>query len=117
MGTILIICAVPIGVEAVAVSMLISNFLSAVINAYPNKKLLGYSYKMQILDVLPSFVMSALMYITVSLILAFSFSSLMLLLLQVIVGVVVYLLLAIIMKNDSLLLIIHFLKKGIKKSV
>ena len=53
-GVIILIISIPFGVTAIAVGMVISTTLSAIINAIPNKKLLGYTFKMQLMDILPS---------------------------------------------------------------
>jgi O-antigen/teichoic acid export membrane protein len=50
-----------ISVEAMAYSLLATTFLSQVINAWPNKKLLGYSYLDQLKDMLPQIVLSIIM--------------------------------------------------------
>ena len=46
-------------------SLLISTVSSSFINAFPNKKLLGYSYIEQIKDILPSTAVSVLMAVIV----------------------------------------------------
>lgn len=50
-----------ISVEAMAYSLLVTTVLSQIVNAYPNKKLLGYSYINQLQDMLPQIVLSAVM--------------------------------------------------------
>ena len=45
----------------IAWSAVVSGAVSTFINAYPNKKLINYSYSEQIKDILPIFVISALM--------------------------------------------------------
>ena len=61
-GVLLLICAVPIGLHAIAWSMLIGNIIAAILNASPNRKLIGYPIHKQFLDVLPSLFMSALVF-------------------------------------------------------
>ena len=110
-GTVLIFCAVPFGVKAIAVSLLVSNILSAVINAYPNRKLLGYSYVRQFFDVLPPMIMSAIMYFVVRSILLLNVSHVVLLMLQILAGMVVYVLLSVITKNENFMYVLNILKK------
>ncbi len=64
-GVLLLIISVPFGLLAIASSMLLGNIIAAIINAFPNKKLIGYSLKDQIKDILPSLLMSALVYLGV----------------------------------------------------
>jgi hypothetical protein len=46
------------GVMAMAYSLLFTNVVSQIINSWPNKKLLGYSYLEQLKDILPYIVLS-----------------------------------------------------------
>lgn len=64
-GILLLIAAVPFGVIAIAWSMMISCLIAALLNASPNKKLIGYSIKQQFTDVLPSLVMSLFLFVGV----------------------------------------------------
>lgn len=49
------------GVYAIALGGVISGLIATVINAYPNKQLLGYSYKEQLRDIMPSLLLSLVM--------------------------------------------------------
>lgn len=53
------------GVMAMAYSLLISSLASQIINSWPNRKLLDYRYREQIRDILPSMLLSAVMFIIV----------------------------------------------------
>ena len=61
-GVLLLIAAVPIGIQAIAWSMLVGNVIAALLNASPNSKLIGYPIYKQLLDILPSLLMSALVF-------------------------------------------------------
>lgn len=61
-GILLLIIAVPIGLHAIAWSMLIGNIIAAIMNASPNRKLIGYPIHKQLYDVLPSLLMSILVF-------------------------------------------------------
>lgn len=100
-GIVLLIASVPFGVEAIAISLLISNLISAVLNAYPNRKLLGYGYRQQLMDVLPSFMMSAVMYGAVWAVSRLMLLPMVMLFVQIVAGAVVYVLLSVTMKNKS----------------
>ena len=48
------------GVMGIAIGVAISSLLATFINAFPNRKLIGYSYKEQMQDILSSFCLAAL---------------------------------------------------------
>ena len=100
-GIISVIVAVPFGVRAVAISLLFSNIVAAIVNGLANVKLLGYAVREQIEDVASPFFMSAVMYIVVRAISIFELYPMVLLIIQVVVGILVYVLMAIISKNKS----------------
>ena len=60
-GTLLLIVSIPMGMQAIAVSLLIGELFSQIINAWPNKKLLGYSYFEQLKDIAPSIILAVFM--------------------------------------------------------
>ncbi len=100
-GAVLLIAAIPLGVEMIAASLLVGNILSAIINAYPNRKLLGYTYRQQFLDILPPISMSVVMYGTVRSVALFQLPVVALLILQIAIGIAVYVLLSAVTKNKS----------------
>lgn len=55
-GIILLVATVRISVMAMTYVLLLSSVLSQIINAWPNKKLLGYGYLEQLSDILPSII-------------------------------------------------------------
>ena len=75
---------------AIALTGIFTSVVSCFINAYPNKKLIQYSYFEQMKDILPSFAASALMFAVTSLAGYVHLPVILVLILQVIVGVVVY---------------------------
>lgn len=60
-GLIILLISVKHGVMAIALSGIVMTLASTVINAYPNSKLLGYNYKEQMSDIIPSFILSIAM--------------------------------------------------------
>ena len=50
------------GVMAMAYSLLATTVIYQMINAWPNRKLLGYTYEQQIKDILPSILLAAVMF-------------------------------------------------------
>ena len=75
---------------AIAMTGVFTTFTSCFINAYPNKKLIGYSYWEQLKDLSPSFLLSVLMLVCVLAIDLLGLSSILTLILQVATGILVY---------------------------
>lgn len=89
-GMILLLSTMFISVEAMAYSLLISTLTSMIINSWPNKKLLNYSFLEQMKDILPSILLALGMGMLVYLVGFLSLPTLFLLLIQVICGGVFY---------------------------
>lgn len=115
-GVLMLVIAIPIGVEAIAVSFLAGNVFAAIVNAIPNKKLLGYGIGKQVADVLPSLLMSFVMYGAVYAVSLIKLNAFLLLAIEIAVGVGVYLLLSVITKNENLKYILGILKRFLKKN-
>lgn len=62
-GILLLIISIPIGLHAIAWSMVLGNIIAAMLNASPNRKLIGYSFLKQFIDVAPSLLMSVLVFV------------------------------------------------------
>lgn len=103
------------GVFWIAFSAMITTIISSIVNAFPNKKLLNYSYLEQIKDLLPnlgiSAVMGGIVYAMNYIPRLFHIPSVVLLILQIIVGIAVYILLSIITKNFGFTFIWGYVKK------
>ena len=91
-GLILLLATLFISVKAMAYSLLISTLASMLINSWPNKKLLDYSFIEQMKDILPSILLAVGMGIVVYFIGLFPIPTLPLLFIQVICGGVIYVL-------------------------
>ena len=89
-GIILLISTMWFGVMAMAYSLLISALASMLINSWPNKELLSYSFKEQMLDIFPSIIIAFVMGLVVSIISLFDFSTFLTLAIQIPLGVVIY---------------------------
>lgn len=100
-GIILLIVSMKYGVMWIAISLVITNLISTVINIAPNRRILAYGYKDQIIDILPNLGLAALMGVCVYPISILNISSYIVLLLQIIIGIFLYLGLSILFKNDS----------------
>ena len=100
-GLIILIVSLPFGVYAIALGGVISGIISSFINAYPNKQLLNYSYKEQLMDIMPSFFISVIMGLCVYMFNFLNISTLPILLLQVCMGMAIYIGLAKLLKIES----------------
>lgn len=89
-GLVLLFSTIFISVEAMAYSLLISTLASMIINSWPNKKLLNYSFLEQMKDILPSILLAVGMGVIVYLIGFLPVPTLPLLIIQVICGGVIY---------------------------
>lgn len=100
---------------AIAMTGIFTTFISCFINAYPNKRLINYSYIEQMRDILPNILLSCLMGILIYPILFLNLNALITLLIQVILGIFIYILLSIILKNDSFYYILNIIKEMLKR--
>ena len=89
-GIILLLITMKISVMAMAYSLLISSVLSQIINSWPNKKLLNYSYIQQLKDILPSIVLAVVMGAIVYCYNFLHLGKIITLILQVITGAIIY---------------------------
>ncbi len=89
-GLIILLTSMWFGVMAMAYSLLLSTFLSMIINSWPNRKLMDYSYYDQIKDIFPSILLAVVMGGCVYLIQYCGFSNLVTLLIQIPLGALIY---------------------------
>lgn len=96
---------------AIALTAALTAALSCFINAYPNKSLIGYSYREQVKDMLPSLALSGIMLVAVLAVELLQLGNLATLLLQVLVGVAVYVLLSTLFRLQPFRLLLSMLTK------
>ena len=100
-----------ISVTAIAINMAVLTTLFTFINAYPNIKLLNYTFKEQMNDILPPIIMSVLMAVIV-----FSIGECLvlpdwiLLIIQILSGSIIYTTIAFVSKNPEMLYIYSLIK-------
>lgn len=99
-----------ISVEAMVIGMAICTTAFTFVNAYPNIKLIGYSFTEQMKDIIPSITASCVMMIVVLSVGRLPISKLPLLVVQVLVGMTVYIGIAVITKNKEFAYIIALVK-------
>ena len=114
-GVTLLIASIPFGVKAIAISLLVGAVINAIVDAIPNKKLLGYGVGRQIVDILPALLMSAAMFACVYPLSLLPMGNVLTLVIQIATGIVVYVLLSLITKNESMRYILAIMKSGRKK--
>ncbi len=100
---------------AIAMTGIITSLISCFINAYPNKKLIGYSYAEQMKDILPSFALSVVMLGCVLAVERLKLASVLTLTLQVLVGVAVYVALSALLRVEAFMQMWGMLKKFLNK--
>lgn len=100
-GMILLFTTMWFGVMAMAYSLLVTTVTSMFINSLPNKDLLDYSFREQMLDILPAVVLAIAMGIAVSFIKLLNFGNILTLLVQVPLGVFIYIIGSKFFKLDS----------------
>lgn len=89
-GLVLLVSTMWFGVMAMAYSLLVSTLTSMVINSWPNKRLLRYSYFEQMKDILPGILLAVLMGCCVYPIQWLGLPDIVTLLLQVPLGALIY---------------------------
>lgn len=109
-GLALLAISIPISVLAITWSLLISGILSVIVNAWPNRKLLGYSVEQQVTDILPNIIMAAIMGAAIVAIGHTSMPLLLKLVVQVVVGAIIYIAESRIAKNETFSYILDMVK-------
>ena len=109
-GIIILIITIPYGAYAIALGSLAGSIISSFINAYPNLKLINYSYKEQLQDIIPSLVISIIMGVIVYSIKLVHMNILLTLIIQIIVGISVYITISYIFKLECFYYLINIMK-------
>lgn len=103
------------GVYPMALSLLVTSVLSQIINAWPNSRLLNYSYLRQLADLLPTILLAALMGACVYPVALLGLPDVVTLILQVPLGVLVYVLGSRLLRIDSFEYLLSIVKKLIRR--
>lgn len=115
MGFTVLIVVARYGVTAIAISGVVVAVISSVINSYPNKGLLNYSYIEQIKDLFNGIIPLLTMIVAVWCVGYIKANALLLLIVQVTVGAVVYISVSYITHNESFGYILNIVKSFFKK--
>ncbi len=89
------------GVMGIAIGGIINSFASQIVNAWPNKKLLNYSYLEQIKDIIPNMLLSTAMGVICFLLLYLPINPWFIFVLQVVLGATFYIFISKIFGFDS----------------
>lgn len=114
-GIVVLVLTVPHGLMVMMIARCGVAIISTFINAYPNKKLLGYSYLEQIKDIAPSFAISIVMMGVILLLTLLPISPILQMIIQVILGIAIYFGLAKLFKLECLEYVLNTIKGFIKK--
>ncbi len=85
-----------------AMSTIVTTIVSTIANTYPNRKLIGYRYRYQIMDLLPNLVSSIVMGIGVYLLGLIQIDKLVVMIIQIVSGIAIYYAIGLISKNRNL---------------
>ena len=114
-GILVLVLTLPHGLMVMMTARCFNTVLSSFINAYPNKKLLGYTYWEQVKDIAPSLVLSLIMAVAVLPITLLPIAPVLQIIVQIIIGVAVYFGLAKLFKFECLEYIINTIKGFVSK--
>lgn len=114
-GLVVLFATIWFGPLVMAYSLLFNSILMQIINSWPNKKLLGYSYLDQLKDMLPQMGLSVLMGVVVYCIHFLHLNDIVTLIIQVPLGIAIYLLGSKILHIESFHEMIDLAKKFIPK--
>mgnify|MGYP005766624759 FL=1 len=114
-GMILLLSTMWFGVMAMAYSLLFSTLASMIINSWPNKTLLGYSFKEQMVDIFPGIFLALIMGVAISLIRLLMLPDIVTLAIQILVGAAIYIGLSAIFKVESFEYLWNMVKSVLNK--
>lgn len=110
-GILLLIIAFPRGVLAIGITFLLTDPISAVINAAPNVKLINYSFREQIRDIMPALLLSIAMGAVVLAISFIKLNVILVLIIQILAGICIYVGGAILFKVESFGYILNLIRR------
>lgn len=114
-GIVILLCTMWFGVMAMAYSMLLVSFLSQVINSWPNRILLNYSYVDQLRDILPSILLALIMGVIVYFIGLLPLPLELRLMIQILSGGCVYVILSFLLHLESFVYLLNIGKNLLKR--
>lgn len=118
-GVLLLLITVPFGMKAIAYSMLATSFISASLNSWPNQKLLNYSLTQQLNDIMPSLVMSLILFLGLRVLLYYveHIDVYIQLLFLCSIGIIFYIMISKLFKIESYLYLSEIIKDILKRKI
>lgn len=113
-GIVMIVAVMYQGVMAIAVTAMFVTFFAALVNSTPNRKYLRYTYREQLVDLIPSILLAAAMGICVYGVGRLPVPDLVSIVLQVVSGAASYIILSLAFRVSQFRYIIDILKNFIK---
>lgn len=114
-GVVMIVAVMYRGVMAIALTAMVVTFFAALVNSTPNRKYLGYSYREQLADLIPSILLAAAMGVGVHFVGLIPIATIASIGLQVIAGIAIYLILSILFKVSQFTYIVQTAKRFLSK--
>lgn len=114
-GLTILLSTMWFGVRVMAYSLLLSSFLSLLINTWPNRKLLDYKYEDQMKDILPGILLAVGMGICVYFIQFIGLNDFLTLLIQIPLGAIIYLVFSKMFKLESYMYLMDIIKQRMVK--
>ncbi len=114
-GLVLLVATMFISVEAMTYSLLLGTLASTLINTYPNRKLMNYTWGAQMKDILPNVGLALLMGVPVFFLQYLPLPTLAVLVIQVLSGMVIYFGLSAIFKNEIFFDLLRIAKSFLRK--
>lgn len=115
-GMLLLLSTMHFGVMVMAYSLLVTTVTSMIINSWPNKNLLGYSLKEQIIDIFPGIFLALLMGLAISLVRLLALPDIVTLAFQIPLGAVIYIGLSYVFKIEPFEYLLNMVKSTLKKN-
>lgn len=115
MGMTILLSTMWFGVMAMAYSLLVSNVLSQIINSWPNRKLLNYSYLDQVKDFAPGILLAVFMGVCVYFIGYIPLPIILTLVIQIIAGATIFIALSAILKLEEFEYLTGMIKSFLKR--
>lgn len=113
-GIVMIVAVMYQGVMAIAVTAMFVTFFAALVNSTPNRKYLGYTYREQLVDLIPSILLAAAMGICVYGVGRLPVPDLLSIVLQVISGAASYIVLSLFFRVNQFRYLLDMIKNFIK---
>lgn len=114
-GLTILVISIHFGIYAIAIGTLVSGIISTFVNAYPNLKLLNYSYKEQLKDIMPSLLLSLIMGTIIYNLKWLHMVPLVTLIIQIFFGIIIYVILAKVFKLECYTYLLKTFKDIYKK--